>query len=128
MVLKESSKIKSRVAILFQKTSSDDLIKRVIMYALENLDAKKSYALIRRVLKEKTFNDLKSGKLKLAEMDLKDLSLDSVEFDRAVRDLAVFEKTIEQHSEFLAANSGFKDSNDRGLFANGWVIIEILYI
>lgn len=101
-------------------SSADDLIKRTLVYALENMEAKKSYALLKRIFKEKTYVELKSGKLTLAAMDLKDLGLDGGEFERAVKSLPI-DTTLERHREFLVTSTPFKQSNDRGLFANGWV-------
>lgn len=69
----ESSKITTRVALIVQKSneSKDDLIKKAILYAMNNLNKKQSFMLIKRLLKEKNFNDLKSGKKTISNLEFK---------------------------------------------------------
>lgn len=46
-------------------------MKRILVYSLANLEPKKSYALIKRIFKEKTYNEIKSGKIKISQMEFK---------------------------------------------------------
>ena len=67
----ESSKIKTKLAILMQKSEQFDFIKKIIDYSLNNLSQKSAYKLIKNVLKEKNFNGLRTGNITLKEIKIK---------------------------------------------------------
>ena len=71
--IKESSKIGTRVAILLQKSpkSEDDLIKKAMFFAMENLDSNRALRFIKKVLRESVYNDLKQKKKTISSLDLK---------------------------------------------------------
>ena len=71
--LKESSKINSRLALIVQKSSksSDDLMKKAVLFALENLRPKEANKVIKKMLRETSFNEIKSKKKTFTQLDLK---------------------------------------------------------
>jgi UDP-glucose:glycoprotein glucosyltransferase len=110
------------LAILFKRSSTpnkDDLIKKAIVYSLTNLDAKKSVSLVKKLVKEKTFKELKTGEKKLQDLNLAELSDPSELVKVENIDL---EPIIKQNEEFFRDQTPFKDSDQTGLIANGWVI------
>ncbi|CAF0964391.1 unnamed protein product [Brachionus calyciflorus] len=72
----ESSKMSTKLAFILVKTTDDstqnsDLIKKVIDYSVNNLNPRQAYKLIKQVIREKNFNDLKSGKKTLDQIEIK---------------------------------------------------------
>lgn len=70
---KESSKVATRVAFLLQDSNKndDDLMKKTMTFVLENFKPNSAYLLIKRLFKEKTFNDLKANKVTLSQLNFK---------------------------------------------------------
>lgn len=118
----DSSKESIRVALLMQKStkSSDDIVKRTIAYALKNLNSAQAFTFVKRILKEKTYSELKSGKRSLNEIDFKDLDLDQSFADK-IKEFDI-DTVIREHQTFLQARTPFKSSDHRGLIVNGWVL------
>jgi UDP-glucose:glycoprotein glucosyltransferase len=117
----ESSKLSPRLAILFQKSSQDenDLMKKSIQFALENMSKKQATSFIKKILKEKNFNELKSNKKSLGQLEFPDLSVNNLEENVNQFDLS---KVLNQHQEFLKSHLPFKRPTDIGLIANGWIV------
>lgn len=71
--MKESSKINSRLALIVQKSSksSDDSMKKAVLFALENLRPKEANKVIKKMLRETSFNEIKSKKKTFTQLDLK---------------------------------------------------------
>ena len=76
-------------------------------------DAKK---FIKKILRESSFNDIKSKKKTFAELEpgVEDLNVKIDEFD--------YKSIVDKNKKFLAANTLFKESNNEGLIVNGWML------
>jgi UDP-glucose:glycoprotein glucosyltransferase len=121
----DSSKEQVRVALVMQKSTSsaDDTIKKAISYALDSsLNQKQSFSLIKRILKEKAFNELKSGKKTLSQLEFKDLGIEE-DLEMRVNEYDL-QNVLAQHRGFLESSSPFKTSESIGIIANGWVSLE----
>lgn len=132
----ESSKMKTKLAILMQKSQDSDLIKKIIDYSLNNLNKKIAYKLIKTVLREKNFVGLLSGNFTLKEIKIKvnflfrflKLNLKKKKKDFELDDEFVAKviahdvtSTVREAREFLVESTPFKNSKHVGLLANGWV-------
>jgi UDP-glucose:glycoprotein glucosyltransferase len=119
----DSSKESIRVGLIMLESSTyksdNDLIKKSIHFALNNLNQKQSFTFIKRLLKEKNYNDLKSKKVQISDIDFKDIS-NAIDFEKSIEKVADLEANLEKNRAFLASlNLPFKNS---GIIANGWVI------
>ena len=109
------------MALIMQKSSAstDDTIKKAISYALGSLNQKQSFTFIKRILKEKAFNELKSGKKTLGQLELKGLGVED-DLEKQVNEFDL-QSELTHHREFLESSSPFKTSQAVGIIANGWV-------
>ena len=120
----ESSKIGTRLAIILQKSTqnsaqSNDIIKKALFYALNNLKQNKANTFIKKILREKSFNELKQNKKTVSQLDIKETS-DINDLDNLIASFEI-DSIVKAHDEFLKNYTPFKDSDSLGLFANGWV-------
>lgn len=117
----ESSKLSTRLGILLKRSakSNGDQIKKAIFYALNNFDKKTSLSLIKKIIKEKAFNDLKKNKKTFQELNISELSDQDV-----LEKLNNFniDAVVKEHEEFLNGQTQFRDSEHNGLIANGWIL------
>ena len=102
------------------KSKGDDLLKKSISYALNSMNQKQSYAFIKRILKEKTYTELKAGKKTLSNIDFKDLALDEG-FERKISSFDL-KPIFDENRAFLESSSSFKSSDHEGIIANGWTL------
>jgi UDP-glucose:glycoprotein glucosyltransferase len=116
----ESSKTTARLAVLLQSSQSDDLIKKAVFYALANFDMNKATAFIKKLIRERSFNELKQKKKTISQLDIKEVS-DVEDLDNKINAFDVG-SIVKQHEEFLKGFTTFKESDAMGLFANGWVL------
>ena len=74
MLYKESNSL-SRLAIFFQSSDSNNnnnnLIKKAIIYALEKLGSEQARLFIKKIVKEKLYDELKNKNKKFSEIQLK---------------------------------------------------------
>ena len=70
----EASKIGTRLAVILQKSTSEpnnDLVKKAIYFALSTLKQNKANGFIRKLLREKAFNELKQNAKTISQLDIK---------------------------------------------------------
>jgi hypothetical protein len=113
------------LAVILQRSSEssdDDLIKKAIYYALDKLNNHQASQFIKRVLKEKIYNELKQKVKSFSDIsELAEFSTDkSKDLNKLINEFNVNE-IISEHRSLLYKNTPFKSNNDIGLLANGWV-------
>jgi hypothetical protein len=99
--------------------STDDTIKKAIAYALSSLNQKQAFTLIKRLLKEKAYGELKTGKKTIGQLEFKDLAIDG-DIEKSVNEFDVT-SVLAEHRQFLDKSTPFKNNELRGIVANGWV-------
>jgi len=109
-----------RLAPLMQSVnSSSNLIKKAILYALEKMPYEQARTFIKRILREKTFKELKSGQKKFAEIDAKDLDLSDI--DEKINAIEI-DEVLKRHAQFIRDTIGFGPEQNAGIVDNIWLI------
>jgi UDP-glucose:glycoprotein glucosyltransferase len=115
----ESSKIGARLAVLFKRSSQskgDDIVKKAIAYSLDNMDKKLALSVVKKLLKDKAYYDLKKNNQPIQDLGIVELS----NYENINR--YDIDALIKKCQEFLVGQTPFKDSDHIGLIANGWIL------
>lgn len=113
-----------RLAPVLQSVDSGvNLIKKAVVYALENLPYDQARSFVKKILREKTFKELKSGQKKFAEIDAKDIDLSGI--DEKIANVKI-DEVLKRHAEFIRDTIGFSSSLNIGIVANSWVCIFLI--